>query len=70
MNAACEKTKPDPSSAAFRFQTGAPCACTAMAGDAENNMLFAENSGLIGILYRPSEKKEKAEHELADKVSF
>ena len=48
--------------AAFRFQTGVPCACTAMAGDAENDMLFAENSGLIGILYRPSEKKEKAEH--------
>lgn len=58
-----KKPKPDPSSAAaFRFQTGVPCACTAMAGDAENDMLFAENSGLIGILYRPSEKKEKAEH--------
>lgn len=55
ISAACEKTKPDPSSAVFRFQTGVPCACTAMAGD-------AENSGLIDIFYRPSEKKEKAEH--------
>ena len=54
--------------AAFRFQTGVPCACTAMAGDAENDMLFAENRGLIGILYRPSEKKEKTEH--ADYVIY
>lgn len=58
-----KKPKPDPSAAAaFRFQAGVPCACTAMAGDAENDMLFAENSGLIDILYRPSERKKRRQN--------